>query len=406
MRIWVINHYALSPESAGGTRHFDLAKKLIDFGHKVTIVAASFNHWTKQDEHCRDGQLYSTSTHGDVGFVWLKTPPYSGNVGRFFNMLTFSWRLLRRTGLKNLPSPDIIIGSSPHLFAARAAMSLAHKIGVPFILEIRDLWPQTLLDLGSMSRRHPLIMVLVRLEKNLYRHASHIIVLMPGAMSHIAETGEIADNRVTWIPNGVDLAQVPCTEPENDGLLEVIYAGSHGVANGLETIVQAIHLLDQMGVADRFRFTLYGEGPEKKRLQQLAVELGLRNLTFKASIPKAGVYQVLKKADAFIVTLADSPLYKYGISLNKVYDYLALARPVVFGGKSLNNPVAEASAGLVVPPEDAQAMADALTQLAAMTAEQRAEMGRNGREFVATNHDTEKLATTLERVCREAIDNR
>lgn len=405
MRIWLVNHYALSPDSSGGTRHYDLAKKLVEYGHEVTIIAASFNHWTKRDEHCRDGQLFATSTHAGVNFIWLKTPLYAGSFGRLFNMLGFSWRLLRRTGLKDLPQPDVIIGSSPHLFAARTALSLSVKLDVPFVMEVRDLWPQTLLDLGHMSRFHPLVMVFSKLEKTLYRQAKHVIALMPGAVSYISNLGAGDADRVTWIPNGVDLQQLPCTDPEDDGVLDVVYAGSHGVANGLDTIVRAIYQLGQAEDTDSFRFAFYGDGPEKQRLQQLAAELGIGNLSFKAAIPKADVYRLMQKADAFIVTLVDSPLYKYGISLNKLYDYLALARPVIFGGKALNNPVAESGAGLVVPPEDSQALAAALRELAKMPKEQRVEMGRRGREFVANHHDVAKLARKLELVCFEAVDD-
>ncbi|MDG5467681.1 glycosyltransferase family 4 protein [Deltaproteobacteria bacterium IMCC39524] len=401
MRIWFINHYALSPESAGGTRHYDQAVQLAALGHEVTIIASSFNHWTKRDEHCREGESFRFSKHGDVSFLWLKTPAYRGSVGRLFNMLIFSRRVKSGVGSETLEKPDVIIGSSPHLFGAMAALVLARKLRVPFLAEIRDLWPQTLLDLGNISSWHPLVKIMARQERILYREADHILALMPGAVSYINQVGNIDEEKVTWLPNGVAVDQVPCDAATESKQLKVIYAGSHGVANGLDSVIMTISLLEKEELGDRFRFLFYGDGPEKERLQQMATDLSLTSIAFHAPTPKVDVYNVLQVADLFIVTLKDSPLYKYGMSLNKLYDYMAMARPVVFGGKSLNNPVAETGAGIVVPAEDSAAMADALKQLAALSVEERNEMGRKGRAFVAEIHDVKKLALTLERVCEK-----
>lgn len=404
MNIWIINHYALSPQSAGITRHYDLANKLSGLGHDVSIVAASFNHWSKKDEHCQEGERFSLQKHGDVSFLWLKTPPYAGNLERLFNMLVFSWRVLFGVGCENLQKPDIIIGSSPHLFGARASLSIARKLEVPFILEIRDLWPQTLLDIGNFSRWHPLVKVMGWLEKTLYKKSDHIVSLLPGAATYITKAGSVLGSKITWIPNGVDLGNIPCEKAGgSNGRLKVVYAGSHGVANGLDSIVKAISILEKEWFGGSFQFLFYGEGPEKKSLQQMASDLDIKSLSFQASIPKSNVYKVLQTADVFIVTLKDSDLYKYGMSLNKLYDYLALARPVVFGGNSLNNPVAEAKAGIVVSPEDSQAMADALRRLAFLSVDQRMKMGIRGKEFVAKVHNINDLSLKLETVCLEMI---
>lgn len=394
MRVWIVNHYALAPDRAGGTRHFELARALRAEGIDASIIAAGFNHWSRREEHLQPGQLWQQEVVEGVPFCWLRTPPYSGSVGRLVNMLCFSLCLWRSRYAGAIGHPDVIVASSPHLFAPFAAERLARRFKVPFVLEVRDLWPQTLIDLGGFSPRHPLIALLGRVERYLYRRADRIISLLPDASDYIAKH-EGDPERIVWIPNGVADSSLDALRVHGLGALTVMYVGSHGEANGLDSILDAARILEDEDCCPPVRFRFIGSGPEKDRLVSRAREQQIRSVAFEEPVAKKEVASLLGEADILIATLRDSPLYRYGISLNKIYDYLAAGKPVVFGADSSNNPVSEANAGIVVAPEDGRAMADAVRTLAETEPEHRAAMGRRGREHVAANHSFGVLGRRL-----------
>lgn len=404
MRIWIINHYALPPSHAGGTRHHSLAKELIARGHEVIVIASSLHYHTRTDNVLLPGETARYQDEQGVPFLWLRTPAYSSGIGRIRNMLAFTLRVWRGKEVRKLPPPDIIIGSSVHLGAVFAAERLAQRYHVPFVMEVRDLWPQTLVDLGEFSPRHPAIQALYWLERFLYRRAARIITLGPGMGSYIEAHGSPCE-KATWIPNGVDLRIVPGPTPAPNGNpLVAVYAGAHGVANALGTIIEAAAILQAQGWAERVLLRLVGDGPEKPRLAAQAEALGLRNVVFEASVPKTKVFDKLAEADILLASVRRTGLYQYGISLNKLFDYMAVARPIVWGaGDCVNDPVAESGAGITTPPEDPQAMAEGIMQIAQMSPEQRYEMGLRGRRYVEQNHDFANLAQRIEQLLEQCI---
>ncbi|MBE3576264.1 MAG: glycosyltransferase family 4 protein [Limnochordales bacterium] len=403
MNIWIINHYAVPPNCPGGTRHYSLAKYLVQRGHNVTIVASSFNHTTRREVHLNPGECYKLDTVGGVRFLWLRTPPYAGNtVARVRNMLSFSHRVYRLVSPQLLGKPDVILGSSPHLFAALAAERLAARYAVPFVFEVRDLWPQSLIDLGGFNQHHPFIAMLEGIERHLYRRATRIITLLPGACDHMQRKGA-ARSKVDWIPNGIDLDLIPApTPPRRTDTLTVMYAGSHGLANGLEVVLEAAYLLQQNGWAQRIRFRLIGDGPEKPSLVRKSQELRLTNVSFEDPVPKQDIYKVLAEADAFLMVLKTSPLFRWGISPNKLFDYMVSARPVLFCVDTPFNIVEEARAGLSVSPGNPSELAKAAVRIAEMSYEERWEMGMRGRMYVENNDSFSVLADKLEHTLRQA----
>jgi len=404
MKIWFVNHYAVPPVEAGGTRHYSFAKELINRGHQVRIIAANFNHQTRKPILNNSDQRILNTEHDMVPFSFIKVPAYTGNSpARLINMLSFSRQLLYIDECENFQTPDIIIGSSPHPFAAWAAQKLASRWQIPFILEIRDLWPQSLIDLGRISPRHPAVWFMTRLERYLYNKADKIITLLPGAHDYIESIG-IDSDKVVWIPNGIDfsLFNQPLVEPNNNEVFTVMYAGAHGLANGLDIIVKCAEIVNR-NYAGKVIFRLVGEGPEKKRLKTMANKMGLTNISFEDPVPKQQVPQLLSQADAFIMLLKDSPVFRWGISPNKLYDYLSSGRPVIFGIRAYNNPVEEAGAGITVPPENPEKLAEAIIQLYNMGWEKRKEIGLNGRKYVEENHDFKDLVIKLEKILFESI---
>jgi glycosyltransferase involved in cell wall biosynthesis len=181
-----------------------------------------------------------------------------------------------------------------------------------------------------------------------------------------------------------------------------MYAGAHNLANALDTVLEAARILEADVTGPQFRFQCLGEGPEKERLRRQARDLGLQSIVFEDAVPKGEVYRRLQQADMFVLALQPLALYDHGISINKLFDYLSLGRPIIFATGASNNPVAEADAGMSIPAGDAAGMARALRRIAALPVADRRRMGENGRRFIAANHDTTKLAVRLEAVLEAA----
>ncbi|MFO7152849.1 MAG: glycosyltransferase family 4 protein [Bacillota bacterium] len=407
MNVWIVNHYTLPPDRPGGTRHYTLAKELIRRGYHVTIWASSFDYLSREEKHLTTGELWKREIVDGVPFVWVRTPGYRGNSpARVWNMLAFAYRFWRLGGRNRAEKPDVIVGSSPHPFAALAAERLAARFGVPFILEVRDLWPQTLIDLGNFSPQHPFIILLAKIERFLYRKSAAIITLLPAAKEYM--TGKGADSsRIVWIPNGIDLELVPSPQlPKSEGSFTVMYAGAHGLANGLELVLKAAYLLEQEQLQDRIRFRFIGDGTEKPNLIAMAKRLGLRSVCFEDPVPKKAIYSLLQEADAFLLIHKDLPLYRWGASPNKLFDFLAMARPIIYCANVPFNPVKEADAGVIVPPGNPKALADAIKRLALLSPEERWSMGMRGRAYVEKYHSLNRLADKLEEVLKHVAEVR
>lgn len=403
MKILLINHYAFPPTQPGGTRHYSLARELMAMGHQVTIAAAGFDHITRTDR-LAPRELSRRQVHGDVPFIWLRTPGYrgSGGAARLWNMLAFARAVEHQLPPLLDGRPDVILGSSPHLFGAQAALRLARRLKVPFVLEIRDVWPQSLVDVMGVSRWHPLVWIMARIERELYRQADHIVTLLPGIGPRVVERGGEA-SAITWVSNGIDLRLVPPVGPQAEGdPFTFMYAGSHGLTNALDVLVDAAALL-QTRRPGRLNLVLLGTGPEKPRLEARARAEGLTSLTFLPPVAKLEVYGVLARADAFWVSSHATSLWQHGISFNKLYDYMAMARPTVIGLDCPNNPIAEAGCGITVRPGDPGAMADGMERLLAMGPGARRAMGLKGRAHVEAQFDSRRLAARFEGALREAV---
>jgi glycosyltransferase involved in cell wall biosynthesis len=402
MNIWIFNHYAHPPDLPGGTRHYDLGQELVKRGHQVAIFASSFHHYLHRETRLQPKERWKIEDVNGVKFVWLRTPPYQRNDWRRVrNMVVFAlraWRLGRKLPTlvpNDIEKPDVVIGSSPHLLTPLAAYWVAKYHWARFVMEVRDLWPQTIIDMGELSDRHPITRALQTLERFLYRRAERIITLLPLAHEYITACG-IPREKIVWIPNGVDCSlfdQAAVPEASQEGF-QVMYLGAHGQANALDVLIRSAKIVQDRGYHE-IHFILVGDGPEKPRLVALATELGLRNVEFREPVPKAEAPKVLRAADGTVFILHDLPLYNYGISLNKLFEYLAASKPLILAGRPANNLVEEVRCGLTVPPRDPQALADAVIKLSQMPKEEREAMGRRGREYVEKYHAIPVLAEKL-----------
>jgi glycosyltransferase involved in cell wall biosynthesis len=264
-------------------------------------------------------------------------------------------------------------------------------------MEVRDLWPQTLIDIGALGERHPVTRVLSVLERYLYRRAVRIVTPLPMAHEYITGLG-IPRERIVWIPNGVDLERYPPPDGEDslghEGFC-VMYLGSHGPANDLRVLLRAALEIQRRGAED-VRVVLVGDGPEKRDLMREAEARGIRNVEFRDPVRKTEIPAVLRQADATTFVLADLPLYRFGVSLNKTFDYLAAGKPLIVAGRPRNDIVAEAGCGLRVPPGDPAALARAILELRALPAVERRAMGMRGRRHLEETYDIRILGRRLE----------
>jgi len=396
LNAWIVNAHALPPSQGGGTRHYSLVKTLNENGFNATLIAS--------DAHYAFGKRL-TSRRGrelleGVPFYWVPAPIYKGNsLRRVLNHIVFAQRVAALRPNPDLPKPDVIVGSSPHFFAAWAAERLARRMGVPFVMEIRDFWPQSLVDFGGVPESHPMVRWMRGIEPRLYKNSARIISLLGRAHDYLKSFG-IPEDRVVWVPNGIDLRIAPAPTPQpNNTPFVVTYSGAHGVANGLDTLLDAAAKLK----GEPIKIRLVGDGPLKPALVARAQAENLTNVEFLDSVAKSQIFGVLQQSDAFTTLAVDAAVFKWGISPNKVFDYLAMARPIVFAGRVPDSPVEMAKAGIITDV-DAESLAAGLRSASQLSLEERTVLAANGRAYVEANHDMEKLALRFGDALRAAAN--
>ncbi|NJM93660.1 MAG: glycosyltransferase family 4 protein [Cytophagales bacterium] len=395
MNIWIYNHYA-DPPSRQATRTFDIAADLVKRGHQVTIFAAGRSHYTFDDPIVyKRFQFAKTELIEGVRFLWIKTPPYEANDWRrALNMLVYCFFVFWASWG---PRPDVIIGVTVHPFAAALAWGIAKIRRSRFFFEITDLWPETLIEFGQLSADGTSAKVLYALETFLLKRAEYVIVLHANLGRYTSKRG-IANEKLVWIPHGVNLNNYKNLEPytgELKGQFRLMYLGGLVWSNDLDTILEAFNLLKQ---SPQITLEIYGQGSDQNRLEEKASSLRLTNVSFHTVVPKRELHKIMSQADCFIMALRRFELYHYGVSLNKLTDYLASQRPIIIAVESDHNPVEIAKAGLVVPPQDPQAMADAIHQMYLLSAQERFEMGQRGLAYLKENHSIPILAQRLESI--------
>ncbi len=403
----MINQFAGTPDMPGSERNYLFAKTFAEMGNHVTLWTSSYSHWGKK-ETIKDKAPYIIKNEGNLRIIYLKNRPiyYRNDHKRFLNMINFAYVLLKVSkGI--LPSPDVVVASYPSPFAAVAANRLADRYNARFVLEIRDLWPQVWVERKAFSRYHPFIIILYALEKYLYKRTSIFIQALPYISDYLNERG-VKPQKITWVPNGINLDDFKSLEKvaSNDkvdeicnimrseresGKMNVVYVGSFGVGNRVDCILNAINMLESKGEKG-VSFFLIGEGHSKKELMKYVSDNELTSVRIWPSIPRKAVPKVLSYADVGILCLHDNPIYRYGVNLHKVYDYMAAGLPIVFSASVRNNLVESSKAGITVLPGNSVEIVSALQKLKTMTREERVLMGNRGYEVIAEDYNIKFLA--------------
>ncbi|MEK8031862.1 glycosyltransferase family 4 protein [Ideonella sp. DXS29W] len=394
MRILLVNHYAGSPELGMEYRPYYLAREWTRLGHEVTIVAASQSHVRARQPKA------GVQIIDGIAYRWLPTPRYSGNgAARAWNI----WRFCSQVwaGARQLATdvrPDVVIASSTYPMDIWPARRVARMAGARLVFEVHDLWPLSPIELSGMSPSHPFIRLCNWAEATAYRDADAVVSMLPKVHDYMASRG-LDLHRLSIVPNGIvpeDWMDVPpplradvahaLARARVSGETVVGYAGSMGLPNALDVLIDAARLLQDRPIS----FVLVGDGHERERLQQLAA--GLDKVCFLPPIPKAQVPAFLASIDVAYIGWQRVPLYRFGIAPNKLMDYMMAGCAVLHSVEAGNDPVATSGCGLTVPPGDPRAVCAGLLRLAALPAAERRAMGERGRAFVLAEHTYPVLA--------------
>lgn len=392
--IWIVNHYAGSRVHGMEYRHYYLAQHFARMGLRPVIICASFHHLMTRLPEAGRGEV------DGIPYEWIKARRYEQNDRRrVVNMVEFSARLALRR-LRELPRPDVVIASSPHPFVAFNGYRLARRYGAKFIFEVRDLWPLTILEVGGYSPRHPFVRAMAWAERLGYERCDYTVSLLGGAAPYMTAHG-LDEKKFVYIPNGMDSQASQGGEalPEEhaavvrslkeQGRQIVLYSGSHGLVNALDNVIEAAKFLSD---EPRIHFLLVGQGPEKERLQRRAREASLTNVTFLPPVGRSQMPALTGAADLGYIGLQKKALFKYGVSPNKLFEYMAAGLPVLFAVDTDYDEVSQARCGFSVAAEDPPALAAALRQTAGMNPEELHRMGRNARQYVQDAHTYDVLA--------------
>jgi glycosyltransferase involved in cell wall biosynthesis len=397
--IYWVNQFAVAADQPGGTRHLEMSGGLVHQDRATTLVASDFNLNLRRYllRECSRDTRHISETVRNVRLIWLPAGHYErNNWRRALSMLTFAWNVMRFLLFAPKPPGTVFIGSTPHLPGAAATWLTARLRRVQFILEVRDLWPESMVGVDA-SASGPIVALLRMLSDLLYRRADAVVVLAQPNIERLIERGTDRE-RIFYIPNGVDPSAFEGSEaecsidlPENKRVF--VYTGAHGPANGLEVALYAARECQDRG-ENRSHLLLVGDGPAKDDLVALADNLELSNVTFKDPIPKAEIPSLLHQCHAGLMILADVEVFRYGVSPNKLFDYLATGLPVITNVPGeVARIVGEADGGVLVPPADPVALADAIEDFAS-----RDPWRTDAPDYIREHHDRRKLAQDLAQV--------
>jgi glycosyltransferase involved in cell wall biosynthesis len=398
MNIVVVNHYAGGASLGMEFRPYYLAKALQRKGHQVMIIGGSFSHLRIKQPVMGAG--FKMETIDEIKYVWIKVNEYSGNgPRRIVSMIRFVIGLYiqGKNILKNF-KPDLIIASSTYPMDNFAVKKLARSAGAKFCYEVHDLWPLSPKELGGYSKYHPFIMMVQWAEDFAYRHADFVVSMLPDAKNYMISRG-LDPKKFFHIPNGiwVDEWQNPIELPnEHRDLISEIrkkhtflvgYAGGHSISNALDSLVMAGDLLP-----DDCAILLIGDGIDKPRLQEISRKQNKRNIYFLPPVPKRCIPILLSNFNTLFIGAQRQSLYRFGISPNKLIDYMMAGKPIIQSIEASNNMVEDYQCGIAVEPENAKAVAEGISKIMKMKKSEQEKLGKNGHEAALKFHDYNVLS--------------
>ncbi len=406
MKVLLIHQAFASGDETGGTRHWELARFLQDHGDHMSIVASQVSYLTGARRNVERFKFVDSSNEGGVPVARVYGMHFRRR-GVAQRVLAFMLFALASIGVAlRLENPDLVMGTTPPIFQAVSAWVVAAVRRKPYLLEVRDLWPEFLIDMGVL--RHPiLIWAARRLENFLYRRADHLLVNSPAYRDYLIAKA-VPPSKISFIPNGIDPSMFRVAASEGTRIRErynlddkfvVMYAGAHGMANDLDTILEAAAILHNH---DDIHFVFVGDGPERRSLQEVAAQSGLGNVTFIGPVPKSSMPEMLAAASVCVATLMNIPMFATTYP-NKVFDYMAAQRPTILAINGVIRDVIDRSnGGVYVSPGNAQELANAVLTLSRDSDTCRV-MGESARAYVEVHFNREWQAGEFHELLKRLV---
>ena len=397
MNIILMDHYAGSPAMGMEFRPYYMAREWVKKGHNVRIVGGDFSHLRIKNPKIRKD--FTTQTIDGIEYTWLRTGEYEGNgVKRAESMMRYVGKLyINAERIARAWKPDVVIASSTYPLETYAAKKIAKCAGAKYIHEVHDMWPATLYEIGGMSKKHPFVVMMQAAENSAYKNCDELVALLPYTKKYMVKHG-LASYKFHNIQNGILSQEWADKQPlpdEHTQLFEklkdkfiVLYMGGHALSNALDILLDCAAQEKDSDIA----FVLVGDGVEKPRLVKRKNDEKLDNVYFLPPVPKTMVPSLVEKADCSYMGALDSPLYRFGLCLNKMYDCMMAGKPIVCAINAPKTLVEQYDCGFMADPSDVETINSAVHKLKNMTKAQRDEMGQRGKTAVLENFTYEKLA--------------
>ena len=411
--IWIVDHYSSEPKYGGIQRQFDFANELSNRGYRTIIVSSAFSHYTHS--YISDEKCFISRFAENAYYAYVHTTPYkkNGGLGRVRNMFSFKAAVARNRKkiVNELGKPDVVVGASVHPLAWIAAYKIAKRYKIRFIAEVRDLWPEMWLLNGDRSRLDPMVVFFGSIEKWAYRKADRVIYSMLYGDRYICGKLGFPKEKVALIGQPMDCGRFDLNATEKkaeiperilnfigeDGKsFTCVFTGYYMNYEGVHVMLKAAKAFKESNIPIQFLFI--GSGKEEEKMRKYVADNSLDNVLIHERINKELIPAILRMCNiclAHCATEGKEESFKYGISKNKVNEYLYSGNPVIYGRDDEEDPVAKYGAGFVVKPFREDQFVSRIRQIYEMSEQQRAQYGKNGQEYIIKYHRVDSLVDQL-----------
>lgn len=413
MNILLINHYAGSPEMGMEFRPYYFAREWVKMGHKVDIIAADYSHLRRKNPDVKKD--FQSEVIDGINYHWIITNKYEGNgVQRAKTMIKFVYKLWSKARwIANEYDPDVVICSSTYpldTYAGQRIRKLSRK-KVKLIHEVHDMWPATLVELGSMSKANPFVIAMQIAENSAYKNSDCVFALLEHTKEYMVEHG-LKEDKWNWIPLGINLDEWNIEheltkthknvleELKNEGKYIVGYFGGHAISNALDTLVDCAEQLQNNGDAT-VHFVLVGNGVEKRKLQKRAEEGNINNVTFLPPIGKNEIPCLVEYFDCIYIGAHKSPLYRFGVCINKMVDAMMAGKPIICAITAPETWIEKSKCGINVGSDNIDGIINAIEKMKNLSEDDKNKISENARQFVNEHLNIVKLARETIKIIKE-----
>jgi glycosyltransferase involved in cell wall biosynthesis len=395
--IWFVSKYGVTADFGLATRHYFLSKSFVKNGYCVSLItsqSADIQPYFLQERYFKKYELNAF----DHYLIKGDKISFGFSVKRIISWLMFECRTLRLAFSREIERPSIVIVSSLSILTFLTGIILKYRFGAKLIVEVRDIWPATIIEIGGYSRYNPAILLLSFIEKLGYYFADGIVGTMPKLDEHVKTVIRKKFNFIC-IPQGYEegfLNENVSNKSQNllnaigeisQNKFVVCYAGTLGKANLVSELIDAAALLKER---NNIQFIILGNGGEEKKLREQAAKLP--HVTFVKALSQKEINTFLRQVDLLILLVGNKNIYQYGISTNKTIDYMLSGKPIICAYGGYQSIINEANCGFFIEPNNAKLLADTIIKIEQMSKETQSEIGQNGLSFVQKYHNFDYLA--------------